>query len=231
MMVEKKGLFAVITGDLVSSSELKYEERVSFLSYLRNSFDLIQEQLQLQGDIFLPFEVFRGDSFQTVINRPEHALLASILMLLKLSSYNAKSKEPAARISVGIGTVDYVPESGSVGEADGMAFRLSGKALDNMKEKGQYLLVTTQDPALNLMFESQCAFFDLVAARWTDVQKEILLERLSGSTQEEIASKRGKSQSSVSQSLNAAGFDAVKKFLDNYESLFEHPDIFLKSER
>jgi transcriptional regulator with XRE-family HTH domain len=76
------------------------------------------------------------------------------------------------------------------------------------------------------MLESQCAFFDNMAARWTDIQKEILFEKLGGLTQDEIASKLGKSQSTVSQSLKAAGFDALKKFLDNYASLFEYPDIF-----
>lgn len=229
-MFNKKTLCAVITGDIVRSSEIKYEERDSVLSYLHASFDFIDKQWQFRNGILMPFEIFRGDSFQAVFSRPERALLASVLLLLQFSSYDNDSKDLAARISIGIGTIDYLPDSGSVGEADGIAFRLSGKHLDSMKEKGQYLLVSTPDPTMNLMFESQCAFFDLVAARWTDVQKETLLERFSGFTQEEIASKQRKSQSTVSQSLKAAGFDAVKKFLDNYESLFECPGIFGQSD-
>ncbi|MDW7733168.1 MAG: SatD family protein [Methanolobus sp.] len=230
-MSSKKKLYTVITGDLVGSSSVEYGDRRTVLSCLRSSFSFLEEQLQMHDDILLPFEIFRGDSFQAVFKNPEYALLASILLSLKLGLSNADMKAPPARISIGIGTIDYIPESHSVGEADGMAFRLSGKALDSMKEKGQYLLITTPDPAMNLMFESQCAFFDFIAGRWTDVQKEILLERLSGFTQENIASRKGKTQSSVSQSLKAAGFDAIKKFLDNYESLFECPGIFVQSDK
>ncbi|WP_094226988.1 SatD family protein [Methanolobus psychrotolerans] len=230
-IIYKDDLCAVITGDLVRSSELEYEDRKLFLSYLRESFTFIKEQLQLQDAILLPFGIFRGDSFQVVLTRPECALLASVLLSLRLRLFNKDAKDLAARISIGIGTIDYIPESGNVGEADGVAFRLSGKTLDGMKQKDQNLMIVTSNQALNLMLEVQCVFLDLIAGRWTNVQKEILLERLSGSTQEEIASRHGKSQSTISQSLKAAGFDAVKKFLTNYENLFEYPDAFVKSDK
>ena len=228
-MISEYSLCAVITGDLVRSSELEYKDRQSVLYSLRDSFRSIEKKLKLQNAVLLPFEIFRGDSFQVVIALPERALHASILLSLMLSPYN-KEKGSPARISIGIGTIDYIPASGNVGEADGVAFRLSGKMLDSMKQKDQGLLITTPDPAINSMLETQCAFFDLIAGRWTDIQKELLMEKLSGLTQEEIALQHGKSQSTVSQSLKAAGFDAVKKFVSNYESLFKHPDIFLKSD-
>jgi hypothetical protein len=228
-MSGKRILCAVITGDLVRSSEIEYNNRELVVSCLHESFRSVEELLQLHHAILLPFEIFRGDSFQVVIALPERALHASILLSLMLSPYN-KEKGSPARISIGIGTIDYIPASGNVGEADGVAFRLSGKMLDSMKQKDQGLLITTPDPAINSMLETQCAFFDLIAGRWTDIQKELLMEKLSGLTQEEIALQHGKSQSTVSQSLKAAGFDAVKKFVSNYESLFKHPDIFLKSD-
>jgi DNA-binding CsgD family transcriptional regulator len=229
-MSGKKILCAVITGDLVRSSELEYKERESVLSCLHESFRSVEELLQLHNAILLPFEIFRGDSFQIVITLPERALLVSILLSLRLSLSN-REKDLAARISIGIGTIDYIPASGNVGEADGVAFRLSGKMLDSMKQKDQNLLITTPDQVMNMMLETQCAFFDLIAGRWTDIQKELVMEKLSGLTQEEIALQHGKSQSTVSQSLKAAGFDVVKKFVSTYESLFKHPDIFLKSDR
>jgi hypothetical protein len=228
-MILENSLCAVITGDLVRSSKLEYKERESVLSGLRESFRSTEELLQLHDDILLPFGIFRGDSFQIVMTRPEHALLVSLLLSLRLS-LSGGEKNISARVSIGIGTIDYVPASGNVGEADGVAFRLSGKMLDSMKQKDQGLLITTPDPVMNMMLETQCAFFDLIAARWTAIQKELIMGKLSGLTQEEIAVRHGKSQSTVSQGLKAAGFDAVKKFVSNYESLFEYPDIFLKSD-
>lgn len=229
-MMHKNDLCAVVTGDLVKSSELEYQDRESVLSSLRESFGSLGKQLHLQDAVLLPFEIFRGDSFQVVIARPERALLLSVLLSLMLD-LSAKEKGLSARISIGIGTVGYIPPSGNIGEADGTAFRLSGKMLDSMKQKEQSLLISTRDPALNMMLETQCAFFDLISGRWTDIQKEMIMEKLSGSTQKEIAARHRKSQSAVSQSLKAAGFDAVKKFVTNYENLFKYPDIFLRSDR
>ncbi|MDY0387607.1 MAG: SatD family protein [Methanolobus sp.] len=230
-MINKNGLYAVITGDLVKSSQLEHGAREKMIAYLRESLMFIEDKLELQDAVFLPIDIFRGDSFQIVLSQPDRALLASIILSLRLSLFNKDAKDFAARISIGIGTIEYIPKSGDIGEADGAAFRLSGKALDTMKEKDQNLLITSSNPALNLMFETQCAFFDLIAIRWTNIQKEILLETLSGSTQEEIASKHGKSQSTISQSLKASGFDAVKKSLSNYEHLFEYTDAFAKSDK
>ncbi|MDP2216118.1 MAG: SatD family protein [Methanolobus sp.] len=229
-MSGKRILCAVITGDLVRSSEIEYNDRELVVSCLHESFRSVEELLQLHNAILLPFEIFRGDSFQIVITLPERALLVSMLLSLRLNLSN-REKDIAARISIGIGTIDYIPASGNVGEADGVAFRLSGKMLDSMKQKDQNLLITTPDPVINLMLETQCAFFDLIAGRWTDIQKELIMEKLSGLTQEEIALQHGKSQSTVSQSLKAAGFDALKKFIGNYENLFKYPGIFLKSDR
>ncbi|SDG14287.1 SatD family (SatD) [Methanolobus vulcani] len=224
-MQDKRKLYAVITGDLVSSSDMDYSDRESLLSVMHDSFSFVKNCLYLDGGKIMPFEISRGDSFQTVVRNPKDALLISVLLLLKLS-VGENGQRLESRFSIGIGSVEYFPDSGSVGEADGQAFRFSGKELDNMKEQEKQLLITTANPALNLMLESQCAFFDNMVARWTDVQKEILLEKLSGLTQDEIASKLGKSQSSISQSLKAAGFDALRKFLDNYANLFEYTEIF-----
>ncbi|ETA69351.1 MULTISPECIES: SatD family protein [Methanolobus] len=225
-MQDNRELYAVITGDLISSSDMNYSDREVLLSIMHDTFSFINNQFHPAGELSFPFEISRGDSFQTLLRTPEDALLASVLLFLKLGFFSKINQKIASRISIGIGSVEYIPESGSVGEADGQAFRLSGKTLDSMKEQEKHLLISTASPALNLMLESQCAFFDNMAARWTDIQKEILFEKLGGLTQDEIASKLGKSQSTVSQSLKAAGFDALKKFLDNYASLFEYPDIF-----
>lgn len=227
-MKTEASLCAVITGDIVKSSEVKYEDRETVLAYLHDCFEFIEDQLHLHDAILLPFEIFRGDSFQIVLTRPDISLLASIILSLKLMTFDSTVAHLTARISIGIGTIDYIPDSKNAGEADGMAFRLSGKNLDRMKQKDQNLLITTPNPALNLIFEAECAFFDHIANRWTDIQKEVLLQKLSGSTQEEIASRHGKSQSTISQSLKAAGFDVVREFISSYEELFKYSDIFCK---
>lgn len=225
-MKSEHELFSVITGDIVESSGFSYESRNSVIDYLSESFLSVEHRLNLENNVLLPFEIYRGDSFQVVLDYPEKALLACILLLLGLGLSDMDGKYLSARISIGLGSIDYIPDSGYTGEADGEAFRLSGKALDLMKQKGQNLLITTPSPAFNLLLETQCAFFDLLESGWTVNQKEILFEKLSGATQKEIAAKYSKSQSSVSQSLGAAGFQVIRKFLEGYEDLFKYADLF-----
>jgi hypothetical protein len=229
-MQVKNELYAVITGDLVGSSEISYNDREILLSALHESFFFVSNTLHPDNNSIPPFEISRGDSFQALFSDPENALMASVLIILKLSLFSEADRKLETRISIGIGSVEYLSESGNVGEADGQAFRLSGRTLDSMKGQEKKLMITSSNPALNLILESQCAFFDNTATRWTKIQKQFLLEKLTGRTQNEIALKYGKSQSTISQSLKAAGFDSLKKFLDNYANLFEYPGIFVMSD-
>jgi DNA-binding transcriptional ArsR family regulator len=228
---DKRELYAVITGDLVGSSEISYNDREILLSALHDSFSYMNAFIHPDYNHVPFFEISRGDSFQTLFSDPENALMASVLILLKLSLFSEDEKEIETRISIGVGSVEFLSESGSVGEADGQAFRFSGKTLDSMKENERKLMITTANPALNLILESQCSFFDYVANRWTRIQKKFLLDKLIGMTQGEIAKKYGKSQSTVSQSLKAAGYDSLKLFLDNYANLFEYSEAFSMSDQ
>lgn len=71
-------LYAVVTGDIVGSSKLKAIQRNHLLSALKSSFEAIENILP--GEIFAPFEIHRGDSFQGVLSKPEVALRVIIVI-------------------------------------------------------------------------------------------------------------------------------------------------------
>ena len=61
-------LNAVITGDLVKSSRIKDEDIGAVLKSFKRSFNEVNNYL-LSGEGL--FEIYRGDSFQIVIKKPE----------------------------------------------------------------------------------------------------------------------------------------------------------------
>lgn len=79
-------------------------------------------------------EMYRGDSFQVVVDNPELALSVAIALRAKLkASTPDKSEVWDARLSLGIGDVSFA--SGNILTSDGEAFRLSGRAFDNIGKK------------------------------------------------------------------------------------------------
>ena len=104
---------AVITGDLVKSGRIKDGDIEVVINSLKVTFDEISKEL-LDGSG--NFEIFRGDSFQGLIQKPELALLIAIIIRARLRTYepslslsgkkNTKTILSAysdARVAIGIG--------------------------------------------------------------------------------------------------------------------------------
>src|SRR5688572_7677933 len=154
---------AVLTGDVIDSTKLSVSEREKFDKLLHQGLTEIAGKNN--------FEIFRGDSFQVLLTNPDQALKTAIQLrcwLRKQHIYeqsqigNSKGKIKAkaqpitssykkgiidARLSIGIGSVSY--KSKNIKTSDGEAFQLSGRALDNPKNKNARIMIATPDAALN----------------------------------------------------------------------------------
>lgn len=229
--METGTVYAVLTGDLIGSSRFKMQERQHLLSYLKDSFKLISPEV-----IASPFVVFRGDSFQGVLSKPEEALKAALIIRASLlSRFKGKRTRLDARIAIGMGTIDYPRDQ--AGEGDGEAFRRSGPELDKMKKGEQNLIIKTQWIELNGEFQTECALLDAIIQRWTKEQAEAILYQiqrktflggtphdfrfkepiLGETTQEGIAKILSISQPALSQRLKTGGFWAVQLFLEHFK--------------
>ncbi len=125
-------MLSVITGDIVQSSLLNQEERKMVLFELKELFKSWNKLFPIE------FTIYRGDSFQAVLKNPAKSLLVSLLIRAKLrslSTQNSLAKIWDARISIGIGEIDF--EAEKIIESDGEAFQLSGRNLDEMKRKDE----------------------------------------------------------------------------------------------
>lgn len=226
-------LNAVITGDLVKSSRIKDEDIEAVLKSFKKSFNEINNYL-LSGEGL--FEIYRGDSFQIVIRKPEKALLISILLRSSLRTFQpsldtqtkTNVKKPIylaysdARISIGIGMISY--EKGSIVEWQGEAFKRSGQLLDQMIKGNKRLGISTPWEKVNKELEVESILADAIINRWTATTAETIYEYLLyQKNQNEIAKQFHIKQPSVHKRLVKYGnIDGIEFFIKRYNELIKN---------
>jgi len=165
--------YAVLTGDIAGSSNIRGEDRYKLLTGLKTIFNDIQ--YYFHSNKSNTFEIYRGDSFQSIIYEPEKALLIGIIIRAGLRHIsNAKTLGLLwdARISIGFGAIEYFGDR--VAESDGPAFHYSGKGLDKMKKQSHRLKITTDQPFLNDELFVECTLSDAIINRWSFQQAEAI---------------------------------------------------------
>lgn len=118
-------MFAVLTGDIVSSRQLSAErlERTRRLI----AAGAAQFRRRQPRALYGAPEVFRGDAWQLLLREPRWALRLALLLHAQLLARN----DARTRVSIGIGTVDVIDRR-RVSLSTGEAFTLSGHALDHI---------------------------------------------------------------------------------------------------
>ncbi|MGK7393892.1 MAG: SatD family protein [Candidatus Cyclobacteriaceae bacterium M3_2C_046] len=208
---------SVITGDLVHSSHLSHQERARAFDILKNTFTKIEREYGQAGNK-TAFAIFRGDSFQGLIEQPSLALKITLLIRSKLRAaiQDESTQLWDARIAIGLGPVEY--PSQNILESDGTAFRNSGPFLDQLK-KDQRLIITTPDESYNKELKTSTVLANALINQWTYQQSEIIYEILGHKNQTEIARDYAISQSAVNQRLKSANWDAIEVFMERYSEI------------
>ncbi|MEW6382256.1 MAG: SatD family protein [bacterium] len=216
--MEQNRFYAAITGDVVGSTRFSADQREKVLSTLKSSFEAVEDTLP--GALCAPFAVYRGDSFQGVLDRPELALRAVLIIRAGLNrgfvSGNRRLRMDA-RMAVGIGSIDFLPK-GLSSEGDGEAFRLSGPALDKMKGD-QRLVIRTRWPEVNAEFDAECALLDVLISKWSAEQAQAIMGQIRHLTQGAAAREYGISQPAVQQRLKHAGGWAVAELCQRFQEV------------
>lgn len=202
----------VITGDMIESSAIQLKDRDFLLESIRGiAYELsVIEPLRI--------ELFRGDSFQMVIDTPENAMKIAVLLRAGLKSHTPKEhKKPwDARLSLGVGSISYHADNTVL--SDGEAFQYSGRELDGMGKR--HLTVKTRWPEVNEELQVSTAFADEVISSWSVPQSQAVYQALLYHTsQKEIAHKFQKSAQNISKLLSAAKANLVQMYIDRYHNL------------
>ncbi|MCL6259972.1 SatD family protein [Aquiflexum sp. TKW24L] len=205
-------MLAVITGDIVDSRKLlSQQDWLLPLESLLNSW----------GSKNDTWEIFRGDSFQLEISNPLDALYKAMLIKATLKSIKSKDSQKRTapidvRMSIGIGEKEQ--DSNSIGTRTGSAYINSGEAFEQLRNKGQNLMVNTPwedfDKEMNVMLKLALIVMD----NWSGNSGEIMKIALENPhlKQTEIGEILGIEQNSVSARLQRAYHSEMLELNDLY---------------
>lgn len=211
---------AIISGDLINSSKYAPDDLRSILEILKMEFQQIEKQF---SDRAIFFELYRGDSFQGIVEDSSLALAIALQIKSAVNKYSknedAKNAAPIAdiRISIGLGEVTYVKNA--LAESNGEAFQYSGRTLDTMKSEEMKIALTTKDHDINSEFKVHLKFLDALTNRWSIASAEVVYYLLRNYKEQEIARKVSRSQAAINQRKKAAGWEEIKLLLDRYKQV------------
>lgn len=192
----------VITGDIVKSSNLDVEKRAK----LREAFDYLSSISQGKYEYFI-----RGDSFQILLsqNALREALLVKTYLFVKLRIQ--------VKISIGIGEAAFLNEK--ISDSDGEAFWLSGRNLDEMKNKPEFLRISTNNSQKNQEWAIHCSVIDYILNKQTSNQAEVVFWLLQKKNQQEIASLINLGQPSVNNRIKNSVWNIIEKILNRFQNV------------
>lgn len=217
---------AVITGDIINSTLLNEDENNQLIKGLEKIISELGKTDELQG------EIFRGDSIQCLLQKPKNALKTALLIKTYvkgmissktkkydlISTVNKTNRNPVydIRLAIGIGEVQSEKEKLSVSQ--GEAFNLSGRLLDEMKNK-QTIAIKTNDK-YNNEFETSFKLLDFILSNTTQNQCEVIYYKLSGKTEQEISEIIGIQQSAINQRSISSGWNAIYSSIQRFEEIY-----------
>ena len=207
----------VITGDMIDSTNIAVEWRQAVVDALNACVTDFSSLTPIK------IEMYRGDSFQVVVDNPELSLTVAIALRAKLrASTPEKTEIWDARISVGIGDVSF--ESDNIVTSDGEAFRLSGRTFDTMGKKK--LVITTPWSEFNSTMELVTRFADDIVSSWTVKQSKVAYHSLLfPKTQKDMAADLGMTKQNFNSHWTSAKIQLIQDYIE-YNKL--HISQFIK---
>ncbi len=209
-----KHLRAVLTGDVVDSSQLGAEQRRALPRVLKEAARQLQKTFPKA--IPSPIAVFRGDSWQLIVSEPALSLRAGLLFRSCVIASSGAGLRLDTRMAIAVDTIDFVP-SGRVSEGDGPAYRASGEALDKLAGGIRMSFIGPGTPAL---LTATIGLLDAIVQDWTALQALAIKGRLRGLTQAEIAVgwPEAITQQTVARHLARAHWPVVEDVLLKFEN-------------
>jgi hypothetical protein len=215
---------AIVSGDLINSSAYDLKDLKAVVLVLKKEFSVLEKQY---SDESVYFSIYRGDSFQGVIENTELALAVALQIKAAVRAYVMSNDRPKnaipiadIRISIGIGKATYKKEA--LEESNGEAFHFSGRTLDTMKSEGMKMALTTADQEMNAEFKVHLKFLDAITDRWSVASAEVVYYLLKNLKEQEIATKLNRSQAAINQRKKAAGWDEIKLLLERYSQVAQN---------
>lgn len=195
---------AVITADMVNSTQFPREESTAWLEELL----AILHQNQAFKWLLKP-EIYRGDSFQAVLKNSDEVMRMAILARACIRKHAPNAD---MRIAIGIGKTEQLTDR--PGTSDGEAFRLSGHLADKIRQQKARIGIALPKPSEPL--SATLNLLETVIEDWTVAQSQVIEALILGKNVTQIAEMLSISQSAASQRISASKWWAIESFLTNF---------------
>ncbi len=203
-------LHAVLTGDIINSSELS-SDRLEMLP------DIISDEIHAVGtsakDLFIGFyQIFRGDSWQFITKSPDSVLNVGLSLRGRLRGIHGMD----TRFSIGIGEVNEKRRSGSLAN-HGECYKLSGKGLDEMSANQTVdIRMGSKIEGIQNFATTTARLIDAITTNWTEKQAYACALDLCGHSHEISGNVMGITKQAFGKHLAAAKWNLVKGGLDAF---------------
>ena len=227
--MDKLSLHAVLTGDVIGSSDLPWGEQERLVETLHDAFDRVRTALDHRAgyddeSIETAFDVFRGDSWQLYVSEPSAALHAALAFRAWFRAITTAD----TRMALAIGPV-HLLDRNRVSHSQGPAFVDSGHRLDDLKRRTFecVLWVSNGDSSRQRVFDVISSAAGAFATDWTRSQAQAVALMLTLEPdsraypqQKDVAAAwhpEAVRQQTVSGHLNKAHWDELSYYLEVYE--------------
>lgn len=210
-------MYATLSADVVSSTSMSVQDTVRMKPYLEQFFPIMKTVCPKAWG-----RVVRGDAVECVIPCVNSVLRIALLLKCYVKSFNSESgndsfKKYGIRISMGIGELHIADEESGI--IDGDAIYLSGRGLDTLTESGKETLFFSSSGGQFKDMHVIASFLDAFMNRATARQCYIVMYKLLGYNEREIAIQIGISQATVNQHASAAGWQQIQNAVNYFEQL------------
>ena len=208
----KETKVAIITGDIVDSTEINFDNRENTFAQFNIGLEIIKKKFKID------YEWYRGDAFQLKTVQPAISLRIALMIKFWIKSFEIEIKKAHdIRLSLGIGTIEINKKQLSL--SDGEAFRISGRNLDSLKSSRQSLIIDANDSYSNAL-KAESILLNAIINNITPIQSKVLFYKLKGYKEEDIAKKLGLAQSTVNQHSNSGNWNVFAKYIAYFENLY-----------
>jgi hypothetical protein len=187
---------SVITGDIINSRKVANQE--VWLTPLKKLFSTFGKSPKV-------WEIYRGDSFQLEIKKPEDAFITAICIKASIKSI----RELDVRMAIGIG--EKIFDASKITEANGEAFINSGEKFESLKKLKKTLALKSPWPEIDKELNLMISLASIAMDKWSPSSAELVALSVSKKklSQKELGEEIGRTQSSVSERQKRAHYDEV----------------------
>lgn len=206
--------YAVVSGDVVGSTQLDDQSRQSLYDVMKRG----SEELRAHFGSAVPLDVdiYAGDSWQFLVSEPQKALRSALFYRAYLMAH---AEAVDTRLAIAIGTILFVPGN-RVSEGDGEAFRLSGRLLQQPRDK-QWMRFACGDEELGGLWDDILGVLDaLIRRNWPRKRALAITGAIRDWSRSEIAAlwQPPVTEGNVTHRLEEAAWPAIRRIIERFES-------------